>query len=92
MYRDRDSRNPGGVPCPIHGDPRFCFPENQEALKIYHFLSHNHLERQFRQGDKTVGKWVLDIKLAISLCQIFGVEDIPTTLETLEAIHKEYYP
>lgn len=91
-YRDRDTRKPNLLPCLIHGDPRFCLPENQEALKIYHYLHNNHIGKEYKQGEKVVGKWVIDMQLALMLCQAFEVEDVPDMLEKLEAIHQEYYP
>jgi hypothetical protein len=91
-YKDMDRRTAQSLPCPEHGDPRLLLPENQEALEIYRYLDLNHIIREVKQGDKVVGKWIVDVKLALMLCQAWGVEDVPETLAKLSIIHKEYYP
>lgn len=80
------------LPCPEHGDPRILLSENREALEIYGYLNGNLIVKEIKQGEKTVGKWYVDVKLAIMLCQAWGILDIPSTLEKLMIIHREYYP
>jgi len=90
-YRDADRRNPSEIPCMKHGDPTFCLPANREAFELYGLLNGNHIEKVHQIGGKSVGKFYLDIGLAVLLCRAYDIEDTPWMLQKLQIIHKEYY-
>jgi hypothetical protein len=92
QYRDADHRIAPPLPCPEHGDPAFCTPANFEALTIYRRLNNgNHIYQTYAHGEQQRQHAHLDVKLAIMLCQVYAVDDIPATLDKLDIIHAEIY-
>jgi hypothetical protein len=86
-----DQRTEQPLPCPKHGDPRFCLPGVREAVEIYgHMNPGSHIIIEEPKGDKIIRKFFLNIPVCESLCHAYGV-DFLDTLEKLEIIHHEVY-
>lgn len=90
-YKDSDHRTKPIIPCPEHGDPRFLYYENREAVEIYRRLRDYHIIREYESGGQRIKRTHIDMTLALSLCHAYCVEDIQDTLNKLDIIHNEIY-
>jgi hypothetical protein len=79
-----------GLPCAVHGDPRYLWPENFDAVDIWNRLTPgDFVYLDMQEGAKTVRRGYLDKRVVKDLCDAYSI-DYLETLDKLSLIHKEF--
>jgi hypothetical protein len=78
------------LPCPIHGDPAFLWPENQIIWRIYEQMAGNLIYQTFQDGDLPIVKPFLNILVVRCFADAYQI-DFLDLLDRLQIIIKGLY-
>jgi hypothetical protein len=73
------------LPCPIHGDPAYLWPENQTVWRIYEQMAGNLIYQTYQDGDRPVVKPFLDILVVRCFADAYQI-DFLDLLDRLQII------